>query len=103
MGGWGELNPVLFWIFGIVLTLQSPLTTTLIHDGRHGCIDCCSQDDGSRSSQRWLPQNSASHGRLHQLENAATQLERRKRPGETTVFQFDHISVYICYICLEIL
>ena len=31
MGGWGELNPVLFWIFGIVLTLQSPLTTTVSH------------------------------------------------------------------------
>ena len=25
MGGWGELYPSLFWIFGIVLTLQSPL------------------------------------------------------------------------------
>ena len=25
VGGWGELYPVLFWIFGICLTLQSPL------------------------------------------------------------------------------
>ena len=25
MGWWGELYPVLFWIFGNVLTLQSPL------------------------------------------------------------------------------
>ena len=24
VGGWGELYPILFWIFGIVLTLQSP-------------------------------------------------------------------------------
>ena len=24
VGGWGELYPVLFWIFGIRLTLQSP-------------------------------------------------------------------------------
>ena len=24
VGGWGELYPVLFWIFGICLTLQSP-------------------------------------------------------------------------------
>ena len=25
VGGWGELHPSLFWIFGIYLTLQSPL------------------------------------------------------------------------------
>ena len=25
-GGWGELHPSLFWIFGIFLTLQSPLS-----------------------------------------------------------------------------
>ena len=24
VGGWGGLHPVLFWIFGIYLTLQSP-------------------------------------------------------------------------------
>ena len=24
VGGWGELYPSLFWIFGICLTLQSP-------------------------------------------------------------------------------
>ena len=23
-GGWGELHPSLFWIYGIFLTLQSP-------------------------------------------------------------------------------
>ena len=26
VGGWDELYPVIFWIFGICLTLQSPLT-----------------------------------------------------------------------------
>ena len=25
VGGWGELHPTLFWFFGFVLTLQSPL------------------------------------------------------------------------------
>ena len=29
MGGWGELNPVFVCIFGIFLTLQSPLAYTL--------------------------------------------------------------------------
>ena len=24
VGGWGELQPSLFWIFGILLTLQAP-------------------------------------------------------------------------------
>ena len=27
VGGWGELYPVLFWIFGICLTRQSPSFT----------------------------------------------------------------------------
>ena len=26
VGGWGELYPIFFWIFGIILTLQSPLS-----------------------------------------------------------------------------
>ena len=29
MGGWGELYPSFFWIFGIFLTLQSPLVCSL--------------------------------------------------------------------------
>ena len=27
VGGWGELYPSLFWIFGICLTLHSPLVS----------------------------------------------------------------------------
>ena len=27
VGGWGEFYPVLFWIFGFCLTLQSPLSS----------------------------------------------------------------------------
>ena len=33
--GWGELYPFLFWIFGIFLTLQSPLTWTKQKNSEH--------------------------------------------------------------------
>ena len=29
-GGWGEIYPILFWISGILLTLQSPLAHLLV-------------------------------------------------------------------------
>ena len=45
MGGWVELYPIFFWIFGIFLTLQSPLVASLFQCGanrlsciRHACI-----------------------------------------------------------------
>ena len=51
VGGWSEIYPSVFWIFGIFLTLQSPLYGTL---GTHSS-DCNSEQNNELFKKITLP------------------------------------------------
>ena len=56
VGGWVELYPIFFWIFGIFLTLQSPLGVRLMLLWAHSIL-CTSLVDIMTLLQNFFNQN----------------------------------------------
>ena len=69
MGGWGELYPVLFWIFGICFNIAKPLSVAGTHDS-HSCpwvrvVELCPPSLAARLNRGCVARSECSHPRQY--------------------------------------